>query len=679
MTNKIKIAAILCALLLLIVLLKFTWLCGFLLIFFIPGFALTLVLFRDIAVDERIGVAVILSISINILTIFAANYFLDIEITKHNITALMLLVSLLFLVLFLVFLYFRTQESFKIKNLINNFKVNRNDVLKSLLLISTLVLVFNLIYAAHWDYLYPYHTDEWENLAEAVAIMENHALLNKAPNCKDIKKKIDLEIGSHIFLAELFLLTGADPVTTYKYLPALFAAISAFMLFLVVKRYNFYAAILSMIFFASLKTNISIMGIWLFAPLTMSIAFIYAITFMFLYAIENKFASFLGASASLLALALIHPISAVFVYMILSLYIILKFIYYLFELLKKLLLGGDKKEMFFTWKNTTGFIILFLIPFISFIYFMAILSKGTTADTINWFITKFIIFPKSTGVSSLVYEPAYLPDIYGILGIGLAVIGILYIIYMRKKWKHSGFLIAAALTGIINLILFHFPGIGSSLLNLAAFPFRVFALNLTFNLPGNFAILIFYERFIYYTMVFIVPLSALGLYASASAVINACTFAINIAKIKILNKIHRHICILLCIAFTILVFTTVFSGYYDEKEKLYKMITDEDYEAIKWIEENKGRGHVILARTEVSMAVYSISRNYVVAGTSHEDNCPGENVKDIHRFFMGNCNERTAILKKHDVDYVITDFEIPCNLKEIYRNEKNYIYEVNMS
>ena len=319
----------------------------------------------------------------------------------------------------------------------------------------------------------------------------------------------------------------------------------------------------------------------------------------------------------------------------------------------------------FTKKNLAGFGMLFLVPFLSFIYFLAVLSRGSTSDTINWFMTKFIIFSRFSGISSRVYQPTYLPDIYGTLGIGLAVIGILYLFYVRKKWGNSGLLAVAALTGIINLILFHFPHIGSFILEGFAFIFGIFGINLVFNLPEYFTVFIFYERLIYYTMIFLAPLSAIGLYAAAKSV----------ASIGILNRIHKYAGIFLCMILIATALTLTFSGYYEEKEKLYKMITDEDYDAIKWIEENKGTGHVILARTEVSMTIYSISRNYIVAGTSHEDNCLGGNVNDVHRFFMGDCSERLGILKKHNVSYVITDFEISCGLKEIYRNKKDYVYE----
>ncbi|MFN3528174.1 MAG: hypothetical protein ACK4YO_03635, partial [Candidatus Altarchaeaceae archaeon] len=120
----------------------------------------------------------------------------------------------------------------------------------------------------------------------------NKGLMEYTQNCEGIKKTLDLEIGFHIFLSELFLLTNADPVLSYKYLSALFAVISAFILFLIVKRYHFYAAIFSILFFTSLRTDIVVMGLWFFAPLTMSIGMIYGVVLALIRGIKKGLAFF---------------------------------------------------------------------------------------------------------------------------------------------------------------------------------------------------------------------------------------------------------------------------------------------------------------------------------------------------------------------------------------------------
>ncbi|MFN3528173.1 MAG: hypothetical protein ACK4YO_03630 [Candidatus Altarchaeaceae archaeon] len=205
--------------------------------------------------------------------------------------------------------------------------------------------------------------------------------------------------------------------------------------------------------------------------------------------------------------------------------------------------------------------MLFLVPLISFIYFFAVLSKGSLADTINWFIASFIVFRKSSTISSTVYQPEHILEIYGIIGIVLCIIGIIYLLYRmyaKKSFANMDLIIVGAIVGSINLILFHFSSPSTFLLHSFASISKIFGVNL---------------------------------------IIAALMMSVCIGRISRLMALSSG---LICV---IIVFILVFDNYSDGEKKIYKMISDENYEAIKWIGVPKGTGNVILARQEVSIAI----------------------------------------------------------------------------
>ena len=76
---------------------------GFILVFFLPGFAWTLVFFKQINVMERIVLSFGLSIAMVTLTIIALNILLDIRITGSN----SLLIIIILTIIPLAFYYIR--------------------------------------------------------------------------------------------------------------------------------------------------------------------------------------------------------------------------------------------------------------------------------------------------------------------------------------------------------------------------------------------------------------------------------------------------------------------------------------------------------------------------------------------------------------------------------------------
>ncbi len=90
---------------------------GLLLIFILPGYAFTLVIYpekNDIRFIERIGIAFVLSLTINILLILYANKFFNIRLTDINISMILLSLTMIFIVIW------RIRKYLSYKKLKNN-------------------------------------------------------------------------------------------------------------------------------------------------------------------------------------------------------------------------------------------------------------------------------------------------------------------------------------------------------------------------------------------------------------------------------------------------------------------------------------------------------------------------------------------------------------------------------
>ena len=101
---------------------------------------------------------------------------------------------------------------------------------KAAIFLAALVFVFLLVYSPHFNYAYPYHTDEWHHISEAISLGENGSGIN--PYFKEKPRIVDYEIGYHFFLAGIFVFV--NPVLAYKFFPAIFACAAAIVLFIFV-------------------------------------------------------------------------------------------------------------------------------------------------------------------------------------------------------------------------------------------------------------------------------------------------------------------------------------------------------------------------------------------------------------------------------------------------------------
>jgi len=133
----------------------------------------------------------------------------------------------------------------------------------------------------------------------------------------------------------------------------------------------------------------------------------------------------------------------------------------------------------------------------------------------------------------------------------------------------------------------------------------------------------------------------------------------------------------------LLVFSHVLYGYYEVdtfsgKNIAYLMypIHEQDYDAIRYIASEHGTGHIILAGSATSYAVYPVGNSYPVAIVP--GNLGYGDVEVVCKFFVSECNEKEDMAYRYNVDFVMTRNVQSCGfLREVYNDSNGlYIYRV---
>jgi hypothetical protein len=590
---------------------------GMLLLFFVPGYALIYALFPKKGLDiyERISIAILSSISISILPVFALNYLFKTPINYYTVVLSSLLVTCACAIIYLA----RTREIPEFFFEMHEYGTQK--ILRVLCVLLILAASFLLVYSIHQYYPYPYLLDEWQHIAQGIQVADTGNITLNNPYYKDGNVTNEpgyYEKGFHVFLAECFMLTGQEPARFYTILPALFAAITGLIVFTFTYKTtkNYATGLFALLFYAALRSNISVLGPWFYVPLSMGFAYIYAILYLAAIGLERYSIRLLTLSSILLlTLALIHPWSAAIAYTVVILYVIMR---------RRILAD----------KNVILIAGVLAIPLVSFGYVINTMWQGDFYKTAVHFAGNYLISGLGIPVKE-VANPMYFVSFYGIAPLALALFGA-YCLFRKKDGPERVFL------------------------TWTTFIFAEMAL---FQITGK-TILAPYERIIYYAFLSLVPLSAIGLYGLLEYLFR-----------KTRNKEIRFTASLICIG---AVAYLLFTPYYDNRANLYKIIDDDTYYGIKALEKT-GRHHVILARPEISSAIYPVTRNYVVSINPAQLGWDKRGLEDNRRFFMTDCPGKLQVIKKYDVDYVFVrkeDAQDCPGLKLIYREKGSYIYEV---
>ncbi|MBM3234274.1 hypothetical protein FJZ19_04245 [Candidatus Pacearchaeota archaeon] len=310
--------------------------------------------------------------------------------------------------------------------------MNKKEII---LLISVSVFVFIIVYSPHFNYHFPFHIDEWHSIAEAIKLGKGeYAFIGHIEKGTTIKVTMGYEVGFHalLYLLSLFI----NLVNFYQFFPALWAAVSALTLFFVLykKTGNFKIAVFSMIFFASLKSNVNLGGVWFFTPLTFSIPFIFLYVYFFTEGIEKQNKKFILASLLIMCfLIFVHVVSVLFAVPFLFIYALIHYKYLIKE-----------------WKFFSFFLILPVLGILFYSYmnnFSIFHSLGTIMDD--------LVFKKGWGVLELKNSPL---EVYSYVGYILAFFGAFFIVVYKSGKKYLPYLLWPA-TLIISIIIFRIFGV----------------------------------------------------------------------------------------------------------------------------------------------------------------------------------------------------------------------------
>lgn len=414
---------------------------------------------------------------------------------------------------------------------------------KKITLIFALIFIFLVVYSPHQSYKLPYHTDEWHHITEAIKLKSGDYSGGT----------IGYRVGFHFFL--MILSFFIDLVLYYQFLPALMAVISALILFYVTNKLtkNYWISLFAMFFFASLKSNINIGGLWFFTPLTFAIPLIYLFVYFFTQGLEKENKKYILISLGIIiSLIFIHSLSFLFAIPFLTIYSLTKYKYL-------------KKE----WKFFSTFLV---IPIIGFIFY-SLMTKISLSNTFSHLINslKFEKDWDNCGLNNSFFE------LYSFIGYALAAIGAVTM-FMSKNKKYLPYLLWP-ITILISIFIYNQTGI-------------------SYLTP--------YQRNLYYFAISMPFLSAFGLYHS---LIFLKPKPENEKIIKTTKKIMLAILI-------IIVFALTFKGYYDipESSRLYTEIDQNEYNSLIFL--SKYSPSTVMAHHTTSTAIYPVSGHNPV-GTSY--------------------------------------------------------------
>lgn len=486
--------------------------------------------------------------------------------------------------------------------------MEKRKIISVVVIILVALLNFFVVYNIHLDRPFALHIDEWRALKESQSLAQGNYQA----------QGIDaMEIGFHSFLAVLWKLTNI--IQIYKFLPAIWATLTGFILFLLVRKKtnNFYISILAWIFFASIKSNTNITGIWFFTPLSFALPFIFLYLFYFSEGIEKQNKKYI--LLSLLFMAILIPTHAISFLFSIPLLII----YCLFHL------DYLKKE----WKFFSLFLIIPILGVILYSSFTKITILNAIASLI-----KQLTFRYGWGVIEINNSPL---ELYSLAGYILALIGIVsYFIFTKEKKKHLLYLLWPFV--LIIMILFY----------------KIF----------NFSFLSPYQRNLYYFAISLPFWSAFGTYYLLKVIKN---FLNNIMKNNNKERITK---IFLTILIILIVFFTF--AYYNkvpEQFRVYQVMTSSDFPLLEYLSglpEGK-----VLAEPLLSAAIPVVANKSILASTYFNS----QKINQTQNFFTTNdCKIKNNIIKENKIIYIISPQEINCtniNLELLYKTKK-YLYKI---
>ncbi len=410
-----------------------------------------------------------------------------------------------------------------------------------ILIVSVCILTFFLVYAPHLQNAFPIHIDEWHHIQETLKLREGNYDWGS----------IGYRIGFHVFLLTLSLFFNL--VTIYPFLPALWAVLSGLVLFYVVykKTSLFPLALAAMFFFATIKSNVNLTGIWFFTSLSFSIPFIFLYFYFFTEGLEQQNKRYLLLSFLLMFLLIfIHSISLLFAVPALLVHLIFYRVYL-------------KKEYAF-------FSLFLLIPLVGLLFYK--FMTGVPFSSLLATVSAALQFHYGWGVLEL--KNSFL-EVYSWIGYLFAILGFIILTYLSKTRKLYLAYLAWPVFMLLDIYIYRWTG--TSYLS-----------------P--------YQRNMYYFALAMPLLSAYGLYYTFNAINK---------KLVLLSWRSFRYLILSFLLFMVMFFSLVAYYYVPENITLYNLVNPEDLPALSYLSTlSSGK---VMAPLDVSSTLYPLTRHDPVA------------------------------------------------------------------
>lgn len=472
-----------------------------------------------------------------------------------------------------------------------------------LLLAIMCALIFVLVYSPHQTYHFPLHIDEWYHINEAKKLNSGEYLVHGN----------FFRIGFQVFLAGCDRI--ADLVLIYQYLPAIWAVLIALTLFYTIymKTKNYWIAVLSVLFFASLKSNVNIQGLWFFIPSVFAYLFVYLYVYFFTTGLEEKNKKYILLSLGIMLLVLfIHSVSLFFAIPFLFVY---SFFYYRYII----------KE----WKFFSLFLLIPVLGFLIYVF-------ATNSSFLDALSKVFSELSFEKGRTPLEWDNSFF-EIYSLIGYIFAVLGFAGIFVFEKDRKKY---LPYALWTVFTLV--------------SIFAFRIFGVS--FLAP--------YQRMFYYFALSLPLISAFGVYYIFKLKDNL------IGRMNFQKEVIYRLKLFFGILLIVIILYFSFINYYDQptKARLYHPINNEEYSALVFLK-NQSDG-ILLAKPMVSMAAYPVSGKTPVGTIFFY----GDKQR-VEKFFSStNCSQWTRQVWVSNSSYVLSDKRISCGGWKLIYNNSNYLY-----
>jgi len=186
----------------------------------------------------------------------------------------------------------------------NSLSQQQTRLIEILILGVILVLAYFVASIPHIDYRYPIHSDEWMNLSNIKGLLNSGQIFFPNPiNAGEIHSP-DTEIGFHLLLGELKLITGISWLNMFRYLPSIIFILLAFQTYNCCKGGKLGLA--AAFFITFIPTTIRFLGPGFLVPVALGLTYMPLTLFILHQRMADRQRAVL-LFLLLLSLLLVHP------------------------------------------------------------------------------------------------------------------------------------------------------------------------------------------------------------------------------------------------------------------------------------------------------------------------------------------------------------------------------------